>query len=222
VVATSLVLAGALSGCPFSDNYFLETGSAEGGFGGAGASGRGGAGGISNSGGAGMSGLADAGTGGGVAFGGAAGADAGADGATAARDAGTRELAHNRPVAASSEQTSKGNVAPLGNDGNSTTRWSAADGNTPKWWRVDLGSVHRLSRIEIDWEFARVYGYVIEVSSDDTNYTVIIDRSNSFDSSENQGADVNASGRYVRVTVTALTANPITWASFYEARVYGW
>jgi len=131
------------------------------------------------------------------------------------------ELAHNKNVAASTEQASKGNLAPLGNDGDPNTRWSASEAFIPSWWRVDLGAAHHLSRVEIDWEFARVYGYLIEVSSDDIGYTTVVDRSASTDSRQNQSADIDVNARYVRITVTALTASPITWASFWELRVFG-
>ncbi|HEY3593872.1 MAG TPA: discoidin domain-containing protein, partial [Polyangiaceae bacterium] len=102
--------------------------------------------------------------------------DAAAD---AAKEAGPPviELASGKPATASSEQTSKGNLAGLGNDGIPTTRWSAADATTPKWWRVDLGAAHHISRVEIDWEFPRPYGYLIEVSTNDTTYATLVDRS---------------------------------------------
>jgi hypothetical protein len=131
------------------------------------------------------------------------------------------ELAHNKNVAASTEQTSKGNLAPLGNDGDPSTRWSASEALIPSWWRVDLGAAHHLSRVEIDWEFARSYGYLIEVSGDDIGYTTVVDRSASTDPRQNQSADIDVTARYVRITVTALTASPITWPSFWELRVFG-
>lgn len=133
----------------------------------------------------------------------------------------TVELAHSKSVVASTEQTSKGNLAPLGNDGDPNTRWSASEALTPSWWRVDLGAAHHLSRVEIDWEFARSYGYLIEVSGDDIGYTTVVNRSASTDSSQNQSADIDVNARYVRITVTALTASPITWPSFWEVRVFG-
>src|SRR5215471_13749139 len=111
------------------------------------------------------------------------------------------ELAHNKNVSASTEQTSKGNLAPLGNDGDPSTRWSASEAFIPSWWRVDLGGPHHLSRVEIDWEFARSYGYLIEVSGDDIGYTTVVDRSASTDSRQNQSADIDVNARYVRLTV---------------------
>ena len=41
---------------------------------------------------------------------------------------------------ASSDSTQSGHSAASGNDGSTTTRWCANDGNTGHWWKVDLGS----------------------------------------------------------------------------------
>jgi hypothetical protein len=131
------------------------------------------------------------------------------------------ELARSKSVLASTEQTSRANLAPLGNDGDPSTRWSASEALTPSWWRVDLGAAHHLSRVEIDWEFARPYGYLIEVSGDDIGYSTVVNRSASTDSRQNQSADIDVNARYVRITVTALTVSPITWPSFWELRVLG-
>jgi hypothetical protein len=217
-------LALALTACPLSDNYVIDSSSTAVGGGGTGAGGGG-------------TGGAPMGTGGGTG-----GAPMGTGGTRPMMmdammpkpmmDAGPKpmmdaagpapmELGRGKSAIASSEQTSKGNLAPLGNDGDSSTRWSAADAMTPKWWRVDLGAPHRISRVEIDWEFPRVYGYTIDVSSNDTVYTTVVDRSTNSDPTQNQGADVDANGRYVRVTITSVVSLPITWASFYEVRVFG-
>jgi hypothetical protein len=215
-----VALLWAFTGCPLSDDYLVDPNL--------------GAGGTTD----------PSGTGGSSPNGGAAGTDPRADATIADANAGDpgppgpkpdtgptpkeggpmpvmMELAQNKSATASSEQTSKGNLAGLGNDGDSTTRWSAADGMTPKWWRVDLGAPHHISRVEIDWEFARPYGYLIEVSPNDMMYTTLVDRSTSTDATQNQSADVNAMARYVRITVTSVTALPISWPSFFEVRVFG-
>jgi hypothetical protein len=120
------------------------------------------------------------------------------------------------------------NLAPSGNDGDGATRWCAADG-MPHWWQVDLGATYTLSRIEIDFEYPSQavgfpYLYVVDVSTDGTNYTPAIDQSANIDSNTTQIATFTTSptARYVRVTVTPpdTTPNP-TWASFWEARIFG-
>jgi F5/8 type C domain len=197
-----------LTGCPLSDNYFVETSR--------GVSGMVSAGGVG--------GTIVGGTGVAGAFGtGGAGERAAGGGVGQAAAPGTLlELARNKEVLASSEQLSRGgNVAPFGNDGSPTTRWSAAGPSVPEWWRVDLGVLHDIARIEIDWEFARPYGYLIEASTDDSSYIVIADRSGNTDPMQSQHADVVVSARYVRITVVAVTTMPISWPSFWEMRVWG-
>ncbi len=60
-------------------------------------------------------------------------------------------LALNRTVSTDSEQT--GNPASSGNDGSTTTRWSANDANTGHWWTVDLGAVKNITGgTQVMWE----------------------------------------------------------------------
>jgi hypothetical protein len=197
----------SFTGCPLSDSYSIEPNSSEAGPEGIDAA-------VVGEAGAPFSDAKDA----------APGGDA-KDEASGAADAQMQqpvELARNKSATASSEQTSRGNLAPLGNDGSASTRWSASGPETPIWWRVDLGATHRLARVEIDWEFARTYGYLIEISNDDVAYVTAIDRSASADTAQSQSASVNSSARYLRITVTAVTSVPISWASFWEVRVFGW
>jgi hypothetical protein len=233
-----------LPGCPLADDYYIDESSTETGTGGTitagGGTGTGdtltpgegmGAGGTYTAGGA-MGAGGTYTTGGVLSAGGTLTAEGGmATGGThaAGGQAGLAgfagvpvELAQGKSVTASSEETSRGNLALLGNDGNPSTRWSASDGTIPAWWRVDLGLTYRLSRVEIDWEFARRYGYRIEVSDDDLNYVTVVDRSNNVDAAQKQTVNLNTSARFVKITVTWLTPFPASWASFWEVRVYGW
>jgi len=132
----------------------------------------------------------------------------------------TTNLALNKTATASGEETSKGNTAAKGNDGNTSTRWCAANGNTGQWWKVDLGQNYSLTGTEVMWEFSgRVYKYKIEVSTDNTNWTLVVDRTNNTSTAQTQSHSFSATARYVRITVTGLPAN--TWASFWEFRVFG-
>ena len=71
------------------------------------------------------------------------------------------------------------------------------------------------------WEFARQYGYLVEVSSDDVTYTTGADLTSTTDTLQTQTVPLSASARYVRITATALPTSPITWMSFFEIKVYG-
>jgi Glycoside hydrolase family 2 C-terminal domain 5/F5/8 type C domain/Domain of unknown function (DUF4982) len=131
-------------------------------------------------------------------------------------------LALGKPASADSEETGKGNVAANGNDGSTTTRWCANDGNTGHWWQVDLGAAFSLSRSEVMWEFSgRVYRYRVEVSSNGTTWTTVVDKTANTSTAQTQTDPFSATARYVRITVTGLPASPVTWASFFEFRVFG-
>jgi hypothetical protein len=189
-----------------------------------------GAGGMSGM--SGMSGAGGAGAAnGGAGAGGKGGAGAGSGGLAGTGGTGVlMELANDRPATADSEENSSNvHLAADGNDGMSDTRWCAANGD-PHYWQVDLGAVHPLQRIEIDFEYppqadGASYGYVVTVSSDGTTFSPGIDRSTNTSTSATQTAmfPANTSGRHVRVLITPPATTPsATWASFWEARIFGY
>jgi hypothetical protein len=144
------------------------------------------------------------------------------------------ELANGRTATADSSEnnvggnTSKVHLPPDGNDGTASTRWCAADG-MPHYWQVDLGASHELEHIEIDFEYpsqavGTAYQYVVALSDDGATFTDSIDQSANLSTTTTQTAPfpANATGRYVRITVTPPATTPsATWASFWEARIYG-
>ena len=123
---------------------------------------------------------------------------------------------------ASADSSQTANPAASGNDGSTSTRWCANDGNLNHWWKVDLGASHALTGSEVMWEFSgRVYKYKVEVSTDNTNWTLVVDKTNNTSTAQTQTDNFTATARYVRITVTGLPTSPTTWASFYEFRVFG-
>jgi DNA-directed RNA polymerase subunit RPC12/RpoP len=126
-------------------------------------------------------------------------------------------IAWNKPASASSQEPQ--NPAQNGNDANNGSRWCASSANVPQWWEVDFGGTAVITNTQILWEKTSLYQYVIEVSSDNTNWTMVADRTaNSTFTGEN--SDVfSASGRYMRIVITGLV--PGAWASFYEFRAFG-
>jgi len=128
-------------------------------------------------------------------------------------------LSQGQPVTAKGFQA--GNLPSNGNDGNFTTRWAAADGTYPQWWRVDLGSIQPITNAVITWfsSSSRAYKYTIDVSNDDTNYTTVVNNTGNttFGNTTN---NLSATNRYVRITVTGTTASG-GFASFYECQIYG-
>jgi len=97
----------------------------------------------------------------------------------------------------------------------------------PQWWRVDLGAVRQLQQISIQFEHPeRHYSYVIESSADDRVYTQQV-TANGTGATQNLAFPAAASGRYVRITITAGTPGVVngtqvpTWASFFELSLVG-
>lgn len=128
-------------------------------------------------------------------------------------------LSNGKTATASSFQP--GNEVANGNDGNSSTRWSASSSSFPQWWKVDLGTSCDLRTVLINWynpsNSTRYYRYRIEVSPDDVTYTTAVDKT----SNTQRGTTTDlftATARYVRITVTGSDNG---WASFHECRVYG-
>lgn len=128
-------------------------------------------------------------------------------------------VALNKYASASSEESSKGNTAGKGNDGDTSTRWCANDGNRNHWWKVDLDSLFNLMGSEVMWELdGQTYGYVIEVSSDNVHWSTAVDKRNNTSTSQTQQDIFTAHARYVRITITRLSSG--SWASFWEFKVF--
>jgi hypothetical protein len=167
--------------------------------------------------------------------GGAANTTAGAGGASATAGVGgtlgsagvaggggsTHELAQGKPVTASTQESA--NVASSGNDGNVATRWCASSNAMPQWWRVDLGAVHQLSQVSIQFEHPdKTYSYFVEVSQDDAVYTQQGAASGT-GAVQTMTLPASVSARYLRLTVTKAVSpqGDFPFASFFELSVLG-
>ena len=89
--------------------------------------------------------------------------------------------------------------------------WAITD-YTLNWWRVDLGAVYDLSKINITFETKNTYR--IEVSLDDINWHTILDNQPEVENAEHTG--LTSSARYVRLT--AIANKMVAMSSF---QVYG-
>ncbi len=182
---------------------------------------------------AGSSGAAGAGAGGVATAAGAGGtlANAGSGGSSAGTAGvggqGT-ELVVGKPTTASTAQPA--NPSASGNDGQTTTRWSATTAALPQWWRVDLGASHALTQVSLQFEFAdRKYTYAVEASMDDVSYTVQGNVLDGIGALQTVSIPNHAAARYVRITCTATVpgtdpatgASRPTWASLKEVSVLG-
>ena len=101
---------------------------------------------------------------------------------------------------ADSEQASasRGNhPATDGNDGNMTTRWTAADGALGHYWTLDMGCEQSPVQVVIYWEYPAAdytdpYGIVFQISHDGQAFTSLF--------------SVEQSGLPVTIDVVALAA----------------
>jgi hypothetical protein len=89
----------------------------------------------------------------------------------------------------------------------------------PQWWKVDLGATLSLGNCDIYWYLgaSRSYKYRIEASTDDVNYTTIVDKSTNTVNYVKSTDALNTSARYVRVTVVGSSAG---WASMYDVQIF--
>ena len=126
------------------------------------------------------------------------------------------QLSQGRPVMASSVQQGSTWVAANAVDGNTGTRWSS-NFSDPQWLEVDLGAVHPITKIVLDWETAYAVAFQIQFSDDGTTWTDIY--STTTGGGGSQTLPVSGSGRYVRMYGTQR-ATP--WGySLWEFQVFG-
>ncbi|MFC0434322.1 alpha-L-fucosidase [Kutzneria buriramensis] len=129
------------------------------------------------------------------------------------------DIAVGRATTADSEEKGKGNTAAHATDGDTATRWCAADGATGHWLHVDLGAVTGLTGARIAWEFpGKTYRYRIEGSTDGRTWSTVVDRTNNSDTSQVHTLPFTATARHLRVTVTGLDTG--CWASIREFQAY--
>ncbi|HEX4093649.1 MAG TPA: discoidin domain-containing protein [Trebonia sp.] len=125
-------------------------------------------------------------------------------------------LSQGRQVTASSVQPDSSWVAANAVDGNTQTRWSS-DFSDPQWLEVDLGAVHPITKVVLDWETAYASAFQIQVSDDGTTWTDIY--STTVGGGGSQTLQVNGAGRYVRMYGDQRATQ---WGySLWEFQVFG-
>ena len=123
-----------------------------------------------------------------------------------------------QPVTYTSQQT--GNEAVRVNDGDLSTRWSAA--GFPQSITIDLGRAHEISNSMLVTYQDRAYRYHVDTSTDRVTWQTVVDRTNTPGAGTRLDdftpSVVNA--RYVRLTVTGVSGVVTTWVSIQEFAVY--
>ena len=122
---------------------------------------------------------------------------------------------------ASSDSTMSGFPASNAADGNQTTRWSANDGNTGHYVKVDLGYVKKITHgTQVLWPTSgSVYQYKVETSIDNTNWTQVVDKTTNTSTDQVQSDYFTANARYVRITVTGMPSG--VSAGISDFKVFG-
>ena len=106
------------------------------------------------------------------------------------------DLALNKPASSLSVEAA-GLEPGKANDGNSSTRWSSAFSDN-QWWQVDLGSAQQIDTVKLNWESAFATHYLIQTSTDGTNFTQAADVTDSVPGPKTTTFTAR-SARYVRV-----------------------
>ena len=125
-------------------------------------------------------------------------------------------LALNKTATSQSVEAT-GLEANKADDGNSGTRWSSAFADN-QWWQVDLGSAQSVDTVKLNWESAYGSHYLIQTSTDGTNFTQAADVTNSGPGIKTTTFTAR-NARYVRVM--GLTRGTQYGFSFWDAEVYG-
>ncbi|MFI6154789.1 discoidin domain-containing protein [Kitasatospora sp. NPDC051170] len=129
------------------------------------------------------------------------------------------DIARGRPTTADSVETSHGNLSANAVDGDTSTRWCAADGDAGHWLQVDLGSARPVTGARIAWETpGKAYRFRVDGSTDGSSWTTLADQSGNTAAAQVQTPAFTARARYVRVTVTGLDSG--AWASVRSFEVY--
>jgi hypothetical protein len=76
-----------------------------------------------------------------------------------------------------------------------------------------------ITNTQVLWEHNSMYQYKIEVSPNNTNWTMAVNRTTNFTLAQVNSDNFSATGRFVRITLTGL--QPGSWSSFYEFQVFG-
>ncbi|MCL2649757.1 MAG: discoidin domain-containing protein [Candidatus Azobacteroides sp.] len=126
-------------------------------------------------------------------------------------------LALDKPITAfSSEQISPANPITNINDGDIKTRWSAANGNLPQSFTIDLLDVYNVARIEIAPYASRAFQFIVEGSLDGNQFFLLTDQKANTIGGALIPVDFEPqNARYLKVTISAGG-----WASIYEFRAF--
>ena len=130
-------------------------------------------------------------------------------------------LCLNKPVTVSSSET--GNEGENAVDGNSATKWTAANGSYPQRIVIDLEKVYTLGDLTLDWDIregVRYYKYAVSASEDGKDYVEVINRRDNTESKRMVESMQLIPARYIKIEVTGC--NQAGWATLFEIKADGY
>jgi alpha-L-fucosidase 2 len=128
-------------------------------------------------------------------------------------------ISYGAAATASSTRTTDGDVGPEKTvDSDSTTRWTS-DYADDQWLQIDLGAVHAISEVKLNWEAATAKDFSVDISADGHTWTTAAAVTGNSASGWMDFPDLALSGRYVRLTLT--TRATAYGFSLWDVEVYG-
>lgn len=99
-------------------------------------------------------------------------------------------------------------------DGNKSTRWSGSYTN-PRWIAGQFATTETINQVTIDWEGASATAYNIQVSSNGTDWTTVVEKTGMPSGKRTDVVDFEAvEALHIKVNVNALSISP--YLSIYE------
>lgn len=102
-------------------------------------------------------------------------------------------------------------------DGSLSTRWSSSFSDN-QWLMIDLGTLHDINRVVLNWEAAYALSYYIQISNDGNNWSDVYVTDNG-DGKKDDIILSTVSTRYVRVLFTMRATR--YGFSLWEIEIYG-
>ncbi|MEN2774877.1 discoidin domain-containing protein [Acetivibrio clariflavus] len=128
------------------------------------------------------------------------------------------DVARNK-IAICSSFIGEGYDADKAIDGILNSMWKAE--GFEQWIRIDLGNEYTLNKTEFVVDGNKAYKYKIEVSMDDDNYTVIVDKtSNTSESDTYTDGFQETKARFVKLTITGVEGSFDETVGVKEFRVF--
>ena len=135
----------------------------------------------------------------------------------------------------SASQSTGGNTAPNGNDGNTTANgpFNGGTPSAPVWWKVDLGDIYDISETKLyfnpddarhDFKYKIEYSAAESPGTTDASWIMLADYTTNAAPNvtpQVRTLDAPVQARHIRVTLTGVPEGTTYWYTFAEFEAYG-